>query len=111
MPSQQQENVSCSDAVKAPAWAAGKTKVLGAHGPCSRVPRPNPPLSCRQEKRCGLLITVQLRAVSNPMPTVKTKTRRRQYVVGETLADRVRALPGESPLPRGSWPIPVKYAR
>lgn len=63
------------------------------------------------ERAANTPFTVQLRAVSNPMPTVKTKTRRRQYVVGETLADRVRALRGESALPPGSWPIPVKYAR
>ncbi len=63
------------------------------------------------ERAASTPFTVQLRAVSNPMPTVKTKTRRRQYVVGETLAVRVRALRGESALPPGSWPIPVKYAR
>ena len=63
------------------------------------------------ERAASTPFTVQLRAVSNPMPTVKTRTRRRQYVAGETLADRVRAPRGESALPPGSWPIPVKYAR
>jgi len=55
--------------------------------------------------------TVQLTAVSNPMAAAKTKTRRRQYVVGEIPADRVRPLGGESALAGGFWPIFVKYAR
>jgi hypothetical protein len=63
------------------------------------------------ERPASIPFTVQLRAVSNPMPTAKTKTRRRQYVVGEIPADRVWALRGESALPRGFWPISVKYAR
>jgi hypothetical protein len=63
------------------------------------------------ERPVSIPFTVQLRAVSNPTPTAKTKTRRRQYVVGEIPADRVRALRGESALPRGFWPISVKYAR
>jgi hypothetical protein len=32
-------------------------------------------------------------------------------VVGEIPAGRVRAPRGESALPRGFWPISVKYAR
>jgi hypothetical protein len=45
------------------------------------------------------------------MATAKTTTRRRQYVLGEIPADRVRALRGESAFARGFWPIFVKYAR
>ena len=63
------------------------------------------------ERAASIAFTVQLSAVSNPMPAVKTKTRRRQYVVGEILAGRVRAPRGESALPPGSWPISLKYAR
>jgi hypothetical protein len=63
------------------------------------------------ERAASNAFTVQLRAVSNPMPTAKTVTRRRQYVVGEIAAGRVRALRGESALSRRFWPIPVKYAR
>ena len=63
------------------------------------------------ERPASIPFTVQLRAVSNPMPTVKTTTRRRQYVMGEILVGRVRAPRGERALPAGSWPIPVKYAR
>ena len=78
-----------------------------------------PPLACATAEPAALVppgeasnpFTVQLRTVSNPMPTAKTVTRRRQYVVGEIPADRVRALRGESALTRGFWPIPVKYAR
>jgi hypothetical protein len=63
------------------------------------------------ERAASTPFTVQLRAVSNPMPTVKTTTRRRQYVMGEILVGRVRAPRGERAPPAGSWPIPVKYAR
>ena len=63
-----------------------------------------------EERAASNPFTVQLRTVSNPMPTAKTVTRRRQYVVGEIPADRVHALRGESALTRGFWPIPVKYA-
>jgi hypothetical protein len=58
-------------------------------------------------RAASIPFTVQLRVVSNPMPTVKTKTRRRRYVAGEILASRVRALRGESALSRGFWPIPL----
>ena len=78
-----------------------------------------PPLACATAEPAALVppgeasnpFTVQLKTVSNPMPTAKTVTRRRQYVVGEIPADRVRALRGESALTRGFWPISVKYAR
>jgi hypothetical protein len=63
------------------------------------------------ERPVSIPFTVQLTAVSNPMAAAKTKTRRRQYVVGEIPADRVRAPGGESALARGFWPIFVKYAR
>ena len=63
------------------------------------------------ERPVSIPFTVQLTAVSNPMAAAKTKTRRRQYVVGEIPADRVRPLGGESALARGFWPIFVKYAR
>lgn len=79
-------------------------------GPAALVP-PGEAAWPADERAASTPFTVQLRAVSNPIPTVKTKTRRRQYVAGETLADRVRALRGESALPPGSCPIPVKYAR
>jgi hypothetical protein len=92
---------------------AGSARPLltcAAAEPAALVP-PGEAVWPADERAASTPFTVQLRAVSNPMPTVKTKTRRRQYVVGETLAGRVRALRGESALPRGSWPIPVKYAR
>jgi len=63
------------------------------------------------ERAASIAFTVQLRAVSNPMPTVKTTTRRRQYVAGEIRAGRLRTPRGESALPPGSWPISLKYAR
>ena len=63
------------------------------------------------ERAASTPFTVQLRAVSNPMATAKTRTRRRQYVMGEILVGRVRAPRGERAPPAGSWPIPVKYAR
>jgi hypothetical protein len=63
------------------------------------------------ERPVSIPFTVQLRAVSSPMPTAKTTTRRRQYVVGEIPPDRVRAPRGESAPSRGFWPISVKYAR
>ena len=66
---------------------------------------------CADERAASTPFTVQLRAVSSPMPTVKTRTRRRQYVMGEILVGRVRAPRGERAPPAGSWPIPVKYAR
>jgi hypothetical protein len=64
-----------------------------------------------EDRVASIAFTVQLRAVSNPMPRVKTNTRRRQYVVGEIAAGRVRAPRGESALPPGSWPISLKYGR
>jgi hypothetical protein len=63
------------------------------------------------ERAASNPFTAQLRAVSNPMPTAKTVTRRRQYVAGEVPADRVPALRGEAALSRRFWPISLKYAR
>src|SRR5215831_19314031 len=71
----------------------------GEAGDARRAP---PPLACATAEPAALVppeeasnpFTVQLRTVSNPMPTAKTVTRRRQYVVGEIPADRVRALRG-----------------
>jgi hypothetical protein len=58
-------------------------------------------------RAASIPFTVQLRVVSNPMPTVKTKTRRRRYVAREILAGRVPALRGESALSCGLWLIPL----
>ena len=92
---------------------AGCTRPLltcAAAEPAPLVP-PGEAARSAAERAASSPFTVQLRAVSNPMPTVKTKTRRRQYVVGEILAGRVRPPRGAPALPTGSWPIPVKYAR
>ena len=78
--------------------------------PAALVP-PAEAVRSADERPASIPFTVQLRAVSSPMPTAKTATRRRQYVMGEIPADRVRAPWGESALPRGFWPIFVKYAR
>jgi hypothetical protein len=50
------------------------------------------------ERAASIPLTVQQRVVSNPMPTAKTDTRRRQYVAGEILVGRVRALPAGAAL-------------
>jgi hypothetical protein len=92
---------------------AGSARALltcAAAEPAALVP-PGEAAWPADEGAASITFTVQLRAVSNPMPTVKTRTRRRQYVMGEILADRVRAPRGGSALLAGSWPISVKYAR
>ena len=92
---------------------AGRARLLPTCGPAEPAALVPPAEAARSadERPASIPFTVQLRAVSNPMATAKTKTRRRQYVVGEIPADRVRALRGESALARGFWPIFVKYAR
>jgi hypothetical protein len=102
-----------ADAGRAEAGDAGSEGPLlacAAAEPAAPVP-PAEAARSADERPVSIPFTVQLRAVSNPTPTAKTRTRRRQYVVGEIPADRVRAPRGESALPRGFWPISVKYAR
>ena len=92
---------------------AGSARPLLACAVAGRAPLASPAEVAwsADERAASIPFTVQLRAVSNPMPTVKTRTRRRQYVMGEILVGRVRAPRGERAPPAGSWPIPVKYAR
>jgi hypothetical protein len=102
-----------TDAGRVEAGDAGSVGPLlagAAAGPAAPAP---PAVAARpaDERPVSIPFTVQLRAVSSPMPTAKTTTRRRQYVVGEIPADRVRAPRGESAPSRGFWPISVKYAR
>ena len=92
------------------AGSAGPLLARAAAGAAAPV-RPAGAARSADERPVSIPFTVQLRAVSSPMPTAKTRTRRRQYVVGEIPAGRVRAPRGESALPRGFWPISVKYAR
>jgi hypothetical protein len=92
------------------AGSAGSLLACAGPEPAAPVP-PAEAARSADERPVSIPFTVQLMAVSNPMATAKTKTRRRQYVVGEIPADRVRALGGESALPGGFWPISVKYAR
>lgn len=102
-----------TDAGRAEAEDAGSAGPLPARAAAEPAAPARPAEAARSadERPVSIPFTVQLRAVSNPMPTAKTKTRRRQYVVGEIPAGRVRAPRGESALPRGFWPISVKYAR
>jgi hypothetical protein len=92
---------------------AGSARLLPACAAAEPVALVPPAEAARSadERPASIPFTVQLRAVSSPMATAKTKTRRRQYVVGEIPVDRVRAPRGESALARGFWPISVKYGR
>ena len=92
------------------AGSAGPLVTCAPAEPAALVP-PGEAARSADERAASMPFTVQLRAVSNPMPTVKTATRRRQYVAGEVPADRVRAPRGGSAVLTGSWPISVKYAR
>jgi hypothetical protein len=98
------EGTGRSRGVAEDAGSARLPLTCAAAGPAAPVPSAD-------ERPVSIPFTVQLRAVSNPMPAAKTNTRRRQYVVGEIPAGRVRAPRGESAPSRGFWPIFVKYAR
>jgi hypothetical protein len=54
------------------------------------------------ERAASIPFAVQLTVASNPIPTARTVTRRRQYVAGETLAGGRRGPRGGPALPRGS---------
>jgi len=59
------------------------------------------------ERAASIPLAAQLMVVSNPMPTARTSTRRRQYVACEIVAGRGRAPRGGSAFDRRLWSISV----
>jgi hypothetical protein len=59
------------------------------------------------ERAASSPFAAQLTVASNPMPTARTVTRRRQYVAGESLAGGRRGPRGWPAPPRGLWFIPL----
>ncbi|HEV8276756.1 MAG TPA: hypothetical protein VGQ26_13815, partial [Streptosporangiaceae bacterium] len=59
------------------------------------------------EREASIPLAAQLMVVSNPMPTARTSTRRRQYVACEIVAGRGRAPRGGSAFARRFWSISV----